>query len=181
MEECQYLLEGKVGVLPTDTLYGLVASATNEAAVRRVYKLKNRALSKPCIVLISALGDLKQFGIELTEDRKEILKQYWPGPTSIALSCGPDVSEYLHGGTGSLAFRLPKDDRLTAVLRESGPLIAPSANPEGMAPATSIEEARAYFRDSVDFYKDGGELVGEPSTLISLDEHDQVAVLRKGR
>lgn len=178
MTEANLLVNGKVGVIPTDTLYGIVASATNESAVRRVYALKKRASTKPCIILISSIGDLKIFGIELTEQQKSIVNTYWPGPVSIVLSCGDDVPEYLHGGTHTLAFRLPDGEKLIALLRESGPLIAPSANPEGLPPAATAGEARQYFGDSVDFYTEGGVRAGEPSTLVKLGASGSLEVLR---
>jgi len=181
MREAAVLREGGVGVIATDTLYGLVAAAANEEAVRRVYKLKNRAITKQSIVLISSLKELAYFGIGLTEQREQLLTRYWPGPTSIVMPCGTAVPEYLQCGTHTLAFRLPSDEPLRAFIHESGPLIAPSANPEGQPPATTIEQAREYFGDTVDFYVDGGERSGEPSTLIALSEKDEVTVLRKGR
>ena len=181
MREAVVLREGGVGIIATDTLYGLVAAAANEEAVRRVCKLKNRALTKQSIVLLSSLEDLAGFGIGLTEQREQVLERYWSGPTSVVMPCGPAVPEYLHAGTQTLAFRLPNDEPLRAFIRESGPLIAPSANPEGQAPATTIEEAQKYFGSEVDFYLDSGERRGEPSTLIALSENNEVTVLRQGR
>ena len=181
MHAAQMLKGGGVGVIPTDTLYGLVASATNEAAVRRVYALKQRSLTKPCIILISSLDDLTLFDITPTGEQEKTLATYWPGPTSVVLACGVEVPEYLHGGTHTLALRLPADPALQALLHESGPLIAPSANPEGLPPATTLEEARAYFGDSVDFYLEGGVRTGAPSTLITLDAAGATTLLRAGR
>jgi len=166
MNEAEMLRQGKIGVMPTDTLYGLVASAHKEKAIERVYNLKGRTATKKCITLISSLDDFSAFGITLTEKQKEIINRFWPGPVSIVL-----------GGT---AFRLPDDSELISFLKESGPLIAPSANPEGLHPARTIAEAYNYFGDRVDFYKDGGELSGAPSTLISLDEDGTITVLRQG-
>ncbi|MFZ1075307.1 MAG: Sua5/YciO/YrdC/YwlC family protein, partial [Minisyncoccia bacterium] len=150
-------------------------------AVARVYTLKGRTPAKPCIILISSLGDLAEFGISLTPEREKILSEYWPGPVSIAMKCGTDVPEYLHRGTHTLVFRLPSDDRLVDLLKKAGPLIAPSANPEGQPPAATIDEAKKYFGGNVDFYVDGGILDGAPSTLVSSDEQNTIAVLRKGR
>ncbi|MFA7302223.1 MAG: L-threonylcarbamoyladenylate synthase [Candidatus Paceibacterota bacterium] len=181
MQEAQWLREGKVGVLATDTLYGLVAAAAQEQAVRRVYELKKRTPTKPCIILISSFDDLQAFDIELQPSRRAVLARYWPGPTSIVMPCGPSVPEYLHPGTRTLAFRMPHDAALLTLLSESGPLVAPSANPEGELPARTIEEARRYFGDKIDFYLEGGERVGEPSTLIALTDKNEMTTVRKGR
>ena len=177
MPEAELLRAGKVGVVPTDTLYGLLASIEHEAAVRRVYELKHRSISKPCIILISSRDDLACFGITPTDVQAAVLDQRWPGPVSIVFPCGPGVPEWLHGGTHTLALRLPADESLRALLRESGPLIAPSANPEGFPPAASVDEARAYFGDTVDFYIDGSHKQGRPSALINLDADGTQTVL----
>ena len=172
------LKNGGIGVLPTDTLYGVVASARNKEAVERVYTLKGRAPAKPCIILISSLTDLSVFTVTLSPTLQSTLKKYWPGPTSIILPCAGEKFAYLHRGTHSLAFRLPKQEALIKLLQETGPLIAPSANPEGLTPAKTIEEARAYFGERVDFYEDGGTLTNPPSTLIRINENGEVEKLR---
>lgn len=179
MEEATMLRKGKIGVVPTDTLYGVVAQALHEQAVTRVYAAKKRAPAKPCIILISSLEELTIFGVMLTTKRTETFAQYWPGPVSIILPCGADVPAYLHRGTHTLAFRLPADTAVRDLIEKSGPLIAPSANPEGLPPATTIEEAKRYFGRNVDFYLDGGTRTGAPSMLIALDDRDVVTVLRK--
>jgi L-threonylcarbamoyladenylate synthase len=68
---------------------------------------------------------------------------------------------------------------LRALLRETGPVIAPSANPQGMKPAGMIAEAKAYFGDTVDFYVDSGRLSGEPSTVVRVEEGN-LTVVREG-
>lgn len=178
MREAEMLKEGKIGVIPTDTLYGVVAAALNEGAVKRVYALKRRKATKPCIILIASPIDLALFDVVLTAEHKKLLSTYWPGPVSVILPCGAEVPACLHGGTRTLAFRMPNDVQLSHLLRESGPLIAPTANPEGLPPATTIEEAKKYFGDNVDFYIDGGTHVGKPSTIISFGASDSIVTVR---
>lgn len=160
------LQNGSVGVLPTDTLYGLVASALNPEAVDRVYRLKRRDDGKASIILIGDLKQLDLFGISETD--KHRASNYWPGPVSLVLACPDESLKYLHRGSDSLAFRLPANQILWEFLEKSGPLIAPSANLEGHPPAASVDEARDYFAHEIDFYVEGGELEGKPSNLISL-------------
>ncbi len=168
-----------VGVIPTDTLYGLVGSALSEKAVERVYALRKRDLDKPCIVLISSTDELFPFGIEVTPYLKEQCAQYWPGPVSIVMPVTSDFLAYLHRGTKTVAFRMPKDEKLLALIKEVGPLIAPSANLQGKEPAHTVAEAKDYFGDSVDFYVDGGERNGAPSAVIVFDG-PMMKVLRDG-
>lgn len=163
------LKAGNVGVIPTDTIYGLVASALKENAVERVYRLKGRDFTKPCIILVSEPADIKQFNI--LPGKIELANKYWPGPFSIVLpltGLGLEKWEYLHRGKDSLAFRNPKHPSVLELLKHTGPLIAPSANPEGEEPARNINDAQKYFDDSVDFYVDEGELKNIPSKIISL-------------
>jgi L-threonylcarbamoyladenylate synthase len=169
--------EGGVGIIPTDTIYGLVGSALLPDTVDRIYQLKRRDKNKPLIVLISDIEQCEQFGIELSEKLIEQLGTYWPGPYSIILPTIDDQFEYLSRNTDAIAFRLPDNEELRDLIRETGPIVAPSANVEGSAPATTIEEARKYFGTDVDFYIDGGELAGKPSTLLEFDG-EEVNILR---
>ena len=170
---------GGVGVIPTDTLYGLVASAFIESAVEKVYNLKNRNEKKSLIILISSIEDLDKFGVKLTDKAKSFIQKYWPGKVSIVLSFENEKISYLDRMEGTLAFRLPNDKSLIDLLKETGPLVAPSANTEGMPPAKNIEEAKKYFGEEIDFYFDGGEIDSLPSTLVKI-EGDNIKILRQG-
>lgn len=166
------LLKGGIGIIPTDTLYGVVGSARIPETVERIYQLKRRNPAKPFIVLIANLEDIEEFGIVLSKELRQILRAYWSperNPTSIALPTIDDQFDYLHRGTTMIAFRLPQNDELRDFLDKVGPLVAPSANMEGMPPARTIAEARRYFGSDVDFYIDGGELNNKASTLIAVD------------
>ncbi len=172
--------EGGIGIIPTDTIYGIVGSALNEKAVERIYQLRKRNLDKPFIVLISELDDLDKFGVKLTQQQKDFLINHWPNPLSVVLPVLDEKFKYLHRGKKSLAFRMPKDEELIELLKETGPMVAPSANVEGEKPAQTIEEAKEYFGNFVDFYIDRGRIIGEPSTLIELLEGGNFNILRQG-
>lgn len=171
---------GKVGVIPTDTIYGIVGSALNPQAVEEIYRLRKRSFNKPMIILTSDLNDLNHFNISLSEKQMDFLKKVWPSPLSVVLVCQDDKFSYLHRGTKTLAFRMPKDEWLLSLLKQTGPLIAPSANFEGEKPAENISEAKKYFGEDMAFYVDGGEVKSIPSTLIKLHEDGEYEVLRKG-
>ena len=176
--------EGGVGILPTDTLYGLVGLALNKKAVERIYEIKKRDKEKKLIILIAHKKDLKLFKINIDDRTKKALNKFWPNPISIVLPLSDDKTFnqsifYLNRGTDTLAFRMPKPKWLRKLLKKTGPLVAPSANPEGMSPAENIEQAKAYFGNLVDFYVDNGQLKGQPSTLIALNEQG-LEVRRQG-
>lgn len=177
----------------------MVGSALSKKAVARIYKLRKRNLKKPMIILISSFEDLDIFGIRINRAIKKILKKFWPasakapsfaeasagrsagkpGAISIILPCWSKKFSYLHRGTKSLAFRLPAKKVLVNLLKKTGPLVAPSANPEGLPPAKTIKEAKKYFGNRVDFYIDAGKLVSSPSTLIAI-KNNQIIIKRPG-
>lgn len=173
------LKKGSVGVLPTDTLYGLVASALDPVAVERVYRIRGRDEGKPCIVLISDAGSLDRFGVSPSDPVARLLEELWPGKVSVILPCPDTKWTHLHRGTGTVAFRVPDKSDLRELLRETGPLIAPSANPQGMPSAKTIKEAEEYFGNNADFYVDGGVLDNEPSTVVKFEDGKMV-MIREG-
>jgi len=180
-EVARDVARGSVAVIPTDTIYGIVASVACPEAVERLYKLRNRDRKKSCIVLISSYEVLRNVLSEQDFQKyHDIFSFVWPGPVSVVF---PSVKEIALPGIsrqeGSLAFRVPNDDYLRAFLEISGPIVAPSANRQGELPATTIEEAQRYFAHDVDVYLKGEILEGSPSTLIRLEKND-IVILREG-
>ncbi len=171
---------GRIGVMPTDTIYGIIGSALNPKTVKEIYSLRSRSSDKPLIVLIASLEDLKRFGIALTQQQKDFLISVWPNPVSVILPCPKEEFSYLHRGKNSLAFRMPKHEQLLKVLKKTGPLVAPSANFENSPPAEDINQARKYFGNNIAFYVDGGTVKSQPSTVIQLYEDGTKIVLREG-
>jgi len=178
-EEIQKLItvlkNGGIAVVRTDTLYGIVARADDESAVERVYEVKHRQPHKSCIVLVGsvdqAYGDVE----ELAYDINEISDT----PTSFLLESAT-APPWLLRQNSYLAHRLPSVEWLREVARATGPLIAPSANPEGASPARTIDEAKAYFGDRIDMYVDGGEVpIDTPaSRLIRIEPDGTLTRLR---
>ena len=178
------LQEGGIGVLPTDTIYGLVGSALDKRAVYRLIRLRRRDLQKPFIILIGSLEDLGSFGVFPDRRTRALLRRWWPGKVSVIMPLGKNGKArrefaYLHRGTNRLAFRLPKPPWLRNLLKETGPLVAPSANLRNKPPAKTVRDARKYFGNQVDFYLDAGKLDAEPSTLVKI-EGSKIIVLRPG-
>lgn len=172
----QLYVAGAVGVIPTDTVYGVVARAVDQVAVQRLYQLKHRE-GKPGTIVAANVQQLEQLGLK--HRYVKAVEQYWPGALSIIIPCGPDL-QYLHQGKLSLAVRVPDDLRLQALLEQTGPLLTSSANHPGEPTSTTIEQAKQYFGNDVDFYVDGGDLsANQPSTIIRIID-DAVEVIRQG-
>lgn len=174
------LQEGGIGVIPSDTVYGIAGSALNPRTISRMYRLKRRAERKPFIILIASIADLGRFGIAPSREMKSFLEHAWPGRVSILIPCPLKKFAYLHRGKKCLAFRVPPRTALRNMLRKTGPLAAPSANISELPPVTTIGEAKRSFGTAVDFYVDGGTMEGAPSTLVGFDLRGRLFVLRKG-
>ncbi len=165
------LSAGGIGVAPTDTIYGVLGSALLPETVLRIYRLRKRNLKKPMIVLVASLEDLRQFGVRFDARTKMILMKVWPGKVSVVLPVSPSKAKkfsYLHRGTRTIAFRMPRPALLCKLIAQTGPLVAPSANIEGRPPARTIREAKEYFGNRVDLYLDGGRIASGPSTLMAI-------------
>lgn len=166
MELIQILQNGGVVVMPTDTIYGIVGLAFNEKTVERISKIKKRSPDKPFINLIGDWSETKKFGIDISKYK---------------IPENAESTTYIIEG---ISFRVPNVPELRDLLLKTGPLIAPSANPEGFPPAENIFQAKEYFGlpaqagDSVDLYVDGGEISGKASRIIKLNSDGTVIVIR---
>ena len=168
---------GAVGVIPTDTIYGLAARAADKAATERLYALKNRE-NKPGTIIAADLKQLEELGLK--HRYLKAVEQFWPASLSVIIPCGDPALRYLHRGKMSLAIRIPDHKNLQKLLQATGPLLTSSVNYPGEPPAETIEQAKAYFGQKVDFYADGGNLAGhQPSTIIRIVD-DAIEVLRQG-
>ena len=170
------LLRGGVVFARTDTIYGLLARADDEKAVERVYQLKGRNPEKSPIVLIADTGQLYD---AVPQEATELVRQQWPGRVSIIL---PSViaPSWIQRHNHSVAYRLPALPELQSLIGRTGPLVAPSANPESRPPAANVPEAVAYFGDGVDIYIDGGEVAKDtpPSRLLRIHADGSLEQLR---
>jgi len=168
------LANGGIAVVRTDTIYGIIARASKKKAVEKVYEVKHRDPSKQCIVLIPGSGAIR-------EHSALIAKYSSPDqpPTSIVLPKTNEHDWVLRGGN-TVAYRVVRHEFLKKVVQAVGPVIAPSANPEGLPPARTIEEAKAYFGDAVDVYIDGGEVPEDvqASRIIEVATNGTVKVIR---
>ncbi len=175
------LRSGQIGVMPTDTIYGLLGSAIKRSVVEKIYKHKQRDPAKAVIILVNSLDVIETtFGIALSPAMKSNLQRIWPGPVSVAFSYTNALYSYLAGKSEGLAFRIPADESLRELLAQSGPLVATSANHQGKPPATNVYDAAGYFGSFVHFYVDGGERNGKPSTLVKMRRDGTLQLLREG-
>jgi|JI10StandDraft_1071094.scaffolds.fasta_scaffold58360_5 L-threonylcarbamoyladenylate synthase len=172
----QLLKSGGVGVIPTDTVYGLVCRAADEVAVKQLFTIKKREGS-PGTIIAASVDQLAGLGLKkryLTADQ-----EFWPGAISVIVPCGEEL-HYLHMGLNSLAVRVPGNEELQALLRSTGPLMTTSANHPKEPVATNIEEAKQYFGERVNFYVDGGNMDSRPPSTIIRIVDDAIEIIREG-
>lgn len=169
------LRSGSVGVLPTDTVYGIVCRAADETAVTRLYALKVRD-HKPGTIIADTMDHLIELGFKARYIHA--CEAFWPNPLSVVVPCSQSA---LSQGVGSIAVRVVKGpEALLRLLEQTGPLLTSSANRPSEPSANTIQDAQEYFGNTVDFYVDGGDLSDQkPSTLIRVVD-DAIEVLRLG-
>lgn len=169
------LKQGGVAVLRTDTIYGIVAQADDQAAVERIFQLKQRTPDKPLIVLIATLNALPSMSENARTLYGRLSSQE---PTSIVVTSTAEP-EWLTRGKDSVAYRVPLSAPLRDLIKRTGPLVAPSANPQGLLPARNIQDAIHYFGKDIDIYVDGGEVPAHtpPSRIIRI-KNEAITVVR---
>jgi len=161
---------GLVG-LPTETVYGLAADATDPKAVARIYAAKGRPSFNPLIAHVPNLGEAMRHAV-FSQDALRLAGSFWPGPLTLVLPFKPEspISDLARAGLDSVALRVPSHPVAQAVLKAAGiPVAAPSANRSGRISTTTAEDVASELGGAVDFILDAGPTeVGVESTIVSL-------------
>ncbi|WP_322754954.1 L-threonylcarbamoyladenylate synthase [Frankia sp. Cas3] len=158
---------GRLVVLPTDTLYGIGADAFDQVAVRALLAAKGRGPDMPVPVLVGAWRTLDGLVEQVTEPMQDLIRAFWPGGLTLVVPYAPSLSWDLGDARGTVAVRMPLHPVAIELLGRTGPMAVSSANISGQAPATTVEDAMAQLRDSVEVYLDGGPCsAGIASTIV---------------
>ena len=172
---------GLVG-LPTDTVYGLAADATSNAAVESVFRAKGRPADKPLIALVDTMR-MAQTCARLSAPALALAEAFWPGPLTLVLprAAGSPLSPLVHQGAPGVSLRIPGNETARAVVEAAGrPLTAPSANPSGAPSPVTAAEVAAGLGAHVALIIDGGRATDSlGSTLLDLTG-DVPRLLRSG-
>jgi len=173
--------EGGVVAFPTETVYGLGASAFDALAVARVFELKARPRFDPLIVHIAALTEVESLATSFPRAAQKLAEHFWPGPLTLVLPKRPIVPDIVTAGLPSVAIRQPDHPVALALLLAAGvPIAAPSANPFGRTSPTTAAHVAEHFGEQLDLILDGGPCrVGVESTIVSFVEPMPV-LLRPG-
>ena len=162
------LRAGGVVAFPTDTFYGLAVDPTQPAAVQKIFAIKGRRQGEALPVIAVSIEDVEQFSGPLAAPEARLAARFWPGPLSILLPAPANVDEAVHGGTGTLAVRVPAHPVARALAGAFGaPITATSANRSGQPPARSAGEL-AWLDASVCVIDAGDAPGGAPSTIVDV-------------
>ena len=165
-----YLRSGGVVGVPTETVYGLAASAFNVDAVSEVYRLKRRPANNPLILHIHHHDQLNQLAIALPEALPRLVEAFWPGPLTVVLKSKASVPDIVRAGGDTVAIRFPDHSVFQQVLATiDEPLAAPSANRSNhISPTTALHVENDFPEESFPILDAGPTATGLESTVISL-------------
>jgi L-threonylcarbamoyladenylate synthase len=184
----QLLKSGGLVALPTETVYGLGADATNKEAVARIYEVKGRPADHPLIVHIHSMQSLGDWADEIPDYAISLARDFWPGPMTLVLKRSILAEDFVTGGQPTVGLRVPDHVIALALLSTFAKIgghgiAAPSANRFGqVSPTTAkaVQEEIGEFLDQNDLILDGGpSSVGLESTIIDCTS-DAPRILRPG-
>lgn len=183
VEAVQLLKNGKLVVFPTETVYGLGASALSPEAVEAVYRAKGRPRDNPLICHFYDVDEIRRYGVTLTPLALVLFKAAAPGPLSLLLDLPlPSPLAAATGGRATIICRIPDHPVALELLRlVDEPIAAPSANTSGRMSGTRLDMIEADLHDKIDGYLDGGtSVVGIESTIVDARDPHCVTILRPG-
>lgn len=159
--------EGRLIVLPTDTVYGIGADAFSADAVDALLDAKGRGRDTPPPVLVGDPSVLLALAVDVPDYAERLAEEFWPGPLTLILTAQPSLTWDLGETRGTVALRMPDDEVALDLLRRTGPMAVSSANRHGKPAALTVLDAATQLGDAVEVYLDGGTArIGTSSTII---------------
>jgi L-threonylcarbamoyladenylate synthase len=175
------LKKGEVVAIPTETVYGLAADATNDAALKKIFATKQRPADHPLIVHISDISQVTDWVTDFPELAVNLAKAFWPGAFTLVLPAKPHVSRVVRGDEPTVALRVPNHPLALALLKQSGlSVAAPSANLFTQLSPTTAAHVEAGLGDAIPVLDGGACNVGIESTIVSVTPDGQWQLLRPG-
>ena len=164
--EC--LQAGGVVLLPTDTVYGLAVSPNFDRSIDRLFALKRRPRNVNLPIMVASDAELEPLGFEVSESARRLLRSpLIPGSLTLAMGFSSDYRPSWLAGREEAAVRIPNDERLLSVLRETGPLLVTSANAHSAETPDNVADILAQLDGAPDLSIDGGTLRTTASTLVN--------------
>ena len=169
-EAARILKNGGIAAIPTETVYGLAASALDEEAVKKVFIAKGRPQDNPLIVHIANINALNEIAADIPDGAYKCAEKFWPGPLTMVLKRTDKIPALVSAGLDTVAVRMPSDKTARDIITASGlPLAAPSANTSGKPSPTSAKYVIDDLDGKIDAVVMSGDCrVGVESTVITL-------------
>lgn len=171
--------EGGIVAFPTDTVYGIGASAFDNQAIQKLYDVKKRAERKAIPILIAESSDLNSLISHLPPQAKRLMDHYWPGPLTLVLPAKTSLPPAL-SPEPTVGIRIPDSRFARELLRATGPLAASSANLSGKSSAQTAKAVIKQFADQIELIIDGGETSGERASTVVNCTSTSMQILRPG-
>lgn len=180
-EPAKIIKDGGIVVFPTETVYGIGTNGLNEKAIRKLYEVKQRPLSKPISLLVSNIEMVNIVAKNISELEYKIMDTFFPGPLTIILEKKDIVPNILTANTNTVGIRMPSGKIARKLIEYANvPIATPSANITGRPSGTNIKQIQKDFEGKVDYFIDNGESeLGIPSTIVRVI-NNEVHILRQG-
>ncbi|MDP2152296.1 MAG: L-threonylcarbamoyladenylate synthase [Methylotenera sp.] len=175
------LKNGGVVAIPTETVYGLAADATNDNALKKIFAIKQRPADHPLIVHIGDMNQVSDWATTFPEVAIKLAEAFWPGPLTLVLPAQPHVSRVVRGDEPTVALRVPNHPVALALLKQGNlSVAAPSANLFTQLSPTTAAHVEAGLGESISVLDGGACHVGIESTIVSVSSNGQWQLLRPG-
>jgi len=177
----QFLENGQLVAIPTETVYGLAANAFDVNAVAKIFEAKNRPEFDPLIVHTHSLEAVYDFVTDIHPQLLKLAEAFWPGPLTLLLPRQDSIPDLTTSGLSRVGVRIPAHLLSLSLLRELNfPLAAPSANPFGYISPTTAAHVQKQLGDRISYILDGGPCeVGLESTIVG-EEDNKIIIYRLG-
>ena len=170
---------GGLIVYPTDTVYGIGASISNQQAVKALFAAKRRPYDMALSVAVADKEMISKIAV-LNETAEKLIDAFLPGPLTIIIRKRSDVSDLVTANSDKIGFRIPDHPVAREICRLAGPVVATSANTHSKPDAVNIDMAVEAFGDKISVYVDDGPSPGgKPSTIVWIKD-DQYEIIRQG-
>ena len=166
----EYLKNGEVIAIPTETVYGLAADAFNKNEIKKIFEVKRRPQDNPLLVHIYKLEQVYDICKDISKESEKVFDTFWPGSVTLIFNKKDCISDTITAGMKTVGVRFPKSEIARAIIKESGTLlVAPSANLSGKPSTTSAEHCYNDLNGKVPCILDGGPCsIGLESTIIDM-------------
>lgn len=176
------LKKGGIIAYPTESYYALGVMASDEAALRKLYEIKNRPIRKALPVIVGSEDILRTIVSSIPEAANVLIEKYWPGPLTLIFEARNGLPELLTAGLGKIAARVPGEGFALSMARAASfPITATSANRSAAPPARHPDEVMEYFGNNIELMIDAGETPGGKASTIVDVTLAQPRILREGR